>query len=346
MKKGFASLAIVGTIAAVAVFSENFLPKSANMNSQVLQAEDMQFMKFVSKYGKSYGTKSELEFRQEQFKANLAQIAEDNSSNGNTYTLGINKFADYTHEEFKALLGYKKSPLVLRDRQTKNLSTDNLPASVDWRQKGALNPVKDQGHCGSCWAFSTIGVLESRHFIQTGELLSLSEQQLVDCAGKYNPVNQGCDGGEMYAAFDYAKTDALELETNYPYKAVDQTCTSDAVKGKVFVTESYDVPPGDADQLRAAIAQGPVSIALRAEDRVFQFYQSGVLNSKKCLTELDHGVVAVGYGEEGGVPYFLIRNSWGAGWGDNGHIKVAALPGTDGKGICGMLQDNTWALTD
>ena len=218
MKSGFASLAVVGVVAAVAVFSVNFMPSTSNLNSHVLKAEDMQFMKFVSKYGKSYGTKAELEFRQEQFKTNLAVIAQENSSNGNTYTLGTNKFTDYTEEEYKALLGYKKSPLMLRDRQVKNLPTDNLPETVDWRTKGALNPVKDQGHCGSCWAFSTIGVLEGRHQIQTGELLTLSEQQLVDCAGKYNPINNGCGGGEMFAAFDYAKTDALELEADYPYK--------------------------------------------------------------------------------------------------------------------------------
>lgn len=339
MRKGFASLAIVGVAACVAVFAfTSYQPKATQFNE--LTSEDLEFMKFVSKYGKSYGTKEEFEFRQTQFKQAMSTIAQENSKNDVTFTVGVNKFADWTPAEYRRLLGYKQSKM-LRDEQPTVLPTDNAPTSVDWRQSGAVNAVKDQGQCGSCWAFSAIGAIEGHHQIKTGTLLSLSEQQLVDCSTKYG--NEGCNGGEMYEAFEYAETNALELESEYPYEGVDGRCRATSNGGKVKTTTYHRVQADSVAQLKAAIAQGPVSVAIEADTSSFQFYTGGVYNSKACGTELDHGVVAVGYGSENGKDYYIVRNSWGASWGEKGYIRIAAV---DGEGICGIQKDSVWPETD
>jgi cathepsin L len=175
--------------------------------------------------------------------------------------------------------------------------------------------------------------MEGHYQIQFGKLFSLSEQQLVDCSQAQG--NEGCNGGWMDSAFQYVEGIALEQEADYPYEAVDDTCRADKTKGVVKVDSFVDVAPNDPDQLKAAIAQGPVSVAIEADTFVFQFYSGGILNDEGCGTNLDHGVLAVGYGSEDGQEYFIVKNSWGAGWGDSGYLKIA----NDGKkdaGICGI----------
>jgi C1A family cysteine protease len=294
--------------------------------------DNVDFANFLAKYGKSYGTKEEFQFRFQQYKNNVAKLNIHNQENGNTFVLAPNKFADYTPTEYRRLLGYKKVatndiPEVVTYNET------GLPASVDWRTKGAVNAVKDQGQCGSCWAFSTVGALEGRNQIATGTLLSLSEQQLVDCAKN---GNQGCNGGDMGLAFDYLKSNKLETESAYPYKAVDGSCKYSSAKGKVGDKGHVNVKQNTKAQLMAAIAEGPVSVAIEADTTVFQYYSGGVLNSKSCGTSLDHGVVAVGYGNQGGQDYYIVRNSWGAGWGEKGYVRIAAV---DGAGICGIQME-------
>jgi KDEL-tailed cysteine endopeptidase len=216
----------------------------------------------------------------------------------------------------------------------------SIPTSVDWRTSGAVNPVKDQGQCGSCWAFSAVGVLESRYKISSGNLLSLSEQQLVDCAKGSPYSSEGCNGGEMTDGFDYSSVKGMETESNYPYKAYDQACKYDdtrvtPVKGKGH----FMVPPNNANALKTEIANGPVSVAIEADTFVFQFYSGGILNSKSCGTNLDHGVVAVGYGVDSAKgEFYIVRNSWGASWGEKGYIRIAVV---DGQGICGIQMEPT-----
>merc|ERR1712160_132240 len=183
---------------------------------------------------------------------------------------------------------------------------------------GGVTPVKNQASCGSCWAFSSTGGMEGAHFVASGKLLSFSEQQLVSCS----KLNHACNGGSMALAFRFYKSHAAVLEADYPYTSVKAT-------GYAMVT------PNDSAQLKAALDKGPVSVAIEADKIAFQAYQSGVLTGSACGTQLDHGVLAVGYGTENGTPYYLVKNSWGATWGAAGYIKIGI---ESGAGVCGIQE--------
>jgi len=209
------------------------------------------------------------------------------------------------------MLGYKSAMKTHGDY--KSLDTKNLATTVDWTKKGAVTAVKNQGQCGSCWAFSTTGSIEGAEFLKTGVLRSLSEQQLVDCAGVTG--NSGCQGGLMDNAFKYVETNPLETEAEYQYTAQNGQCKYVKSKGVGNVVTYKDVPTGDLNQFLAAVARQPVSIAIEADQQAFQGYTGGVITSG-CGSQLDHGVLAVGYGTtENGTRYALVKNSWGASWG-------------------------------
>ena len=282
---------------------------------KLMTAGDYQFIDFVSQFGKSYGTVAEFEFRSAVFQDKLAYIEEHNRSGLHTHTLGVNEFTDRTDAEMKKMLGYR--PEMKTSRNEVLLDESNLADSVDWRSKGAVTPVKNQGQCGSCWAFSTTGAVEGADFIKTGTLNSISEQQLVDCSTQ----NNGCNGGLMDYAFQYIESHPLETEGEYPYTARDGTCHTHQTPGVGTVSSYQDIASRDT-QMKAAISKGPVAVAIEADQAVFQSYSSGVITSG-CGSSLDHGVLAVGYGTENGQEYYLVKNSWGASWGDKGYVKIA-----------------------
>jgi len=306
----------------------------------LMDTEEYQFMSFITEQGRSFGTTAEYKFRLNVFKNRLAEHKAHNEVEGQTSTVGVNHLTDRTDEEIKQLLGFKEMP-VSEDRNETLLSEENLADSMDWRAKGAVTPVKNQGQCGSCWSFSTTGAMEGAHFVATGNLVSLSEQNLVDCSW----LNHGCNGGMMDLAFTYAKSHALETEAEYPYTAKSGlfACKYDKSKGAVKVSGYTDVKKSSAPQLKAALNTGPVSVAIQADQPVFHAYTGGIITGTSCGTQLDHGVLAVGYGTENGTDYYIVKNSWTAQWGEQGYVRIGI---EDGAGVCGIQSQPSYPTTN
>jgi hypothetical protein len=281
------------------------------------------FFQFVKDFNKQYPT-DEVFDRFNTFKANYDLINAHNAGSSG-WKMGINQFADLTPAEFKRYLGLRpRDNAYIRSRNEAPLS-DVPNDDIDWVAKGAVTPVKDQAQCGSCWAFSTTGSVEGAEFVATGRLTSLSEQQLVDCAGSSG--NQGCNGGLMDDAFNWIiQHKGIGSEASYPYTARDGTCRD---VPSVSTISSYKDVTGETN-LGNALTGRPVSIAIEADQSSFQFYKSGIFNGP-CGTQLDHGVLLVGSGSEGGQNYWRVKNSWGASWGDQGYIRMV-----QGKNMCGL----------
>lgn len=301
---------------------------------------------WLVKHGKNYNDLGEKEDRFGIFKDNLRYIDDHNSQNL-SFKLGLTKFADLTNEEYRSrYLGTRRKSNSVSVGSKSNRYAykegDSLPESVDWREKGAVVAVKDQGSCGSCWAFSTIAAVEGVNQIVTGDLISLSEQELVDCDTSYN---EGCNGGLMDYAFEFIiKNGGIDTDDDYPYKARDGTCDTYRKNAKVVTIDDYeDVPINDEKSLQKAVANQPISVAIEGGGRDFQLYASGVFNGK-CGTALDHGVAVVGYGTEKGLDYWIVRNSWGAGWGEEGYIRMER--NTKYTGLCGIAMEPSYPIKE
>ena len=296
-----------------------------------------QFTNFQGRFSKSYETIVEMEKRFSVFRNNLRNIILHNLDHTQNFTMGVNQFTDLTPEEFKAqFVGGLKQDVGSYGCKSYSSSASGAPASMDWRSKGAVTSVKNQGQCGSCWTFSSTGAIEGAWAISKGALINLSEQELVDCAGlKYGSM--GCNGGQMEGAFKFVIENGQCDLSSYPYTAVDGTCQK--CNAVVHMSSCSDVKPNDQVSLKGAVAQQPVSIAIEADTKYFQSYSSGVLTSSSCGTNLDHGVLIVGYGEEDGQKYWLVKNSWGTTWGEKGYVKIARSDSTDDAGICGIAMD-------
>ncbi|PIN06406.1 Cysteine proteinase Cathepsin F [Handroanthus impetiginosus] len=293
------------------------------------------FESWIDKHGKKYKGLEEKLRRFQIFKDNLKHIDERNKVISN-YWLGLNEFADMTHDEFKkTYLGLKTDQLPKRNQspeEFKYRDFENLPNSVDWRKKGAVTRVKNQGSCGSCWAFSTVAAVEGINQIVTGNLTELSEQELIDCDTAYN---NGCNGGLMDYAFAYIASNGLHKEEDYPYLMEEGTCEQNRDESEsVTISGYHDVPANDEESLLKALANQPLSVGIEASGRDFQFYSGGVFDGH-CGTELDHGVAAVGYGSSKGLNYIIVKNSWGPKWGEKGYIRMKRNTGKP-AGMCGV----------
>jgi len=299
------------------------------------------FSQWAAQYNRNYDS-TELAARAFIYNNNVARIAAHNVA-GHSWNMSVNAFADLTADEFRNQ--YVAGGYVgrLRDEYTP-FASSALPASVDWTTKGAVTPVKDQGQCGSCWSFSATGALEGAWFLANHSLVSLSEQQLVDCSVAEG--NQGCNGGLMDQAFQYViDNHGITTEAAYPYSATGpNTCVKAGKPVAATVSRFVDVATNSDAALMAAIVQQPVSVAVEADQSSFQFYSNGVMTAA-CGTTLDHGVLAVGYGTVGGQDYYKVKNSWGAAWGDNGYILLARGPSYNGgQGQCGILMDPSYPV--
>ena len=309
-------------------------------NAQTLLNENeiwSRFTNFQEKFAKKYENVQELETRFSVFRENFRNIITHNADRNQSFTMGVNQFTDLTPEEFKAqMIRGLKAPVGSYGCGTFSNSASGTPASIDWRTKGAVTTVKDQGQCGSCWTFSSTGAMEGAWAISKGQLIDLAEQELVDCAGlKYGSM--GCNGGQMEGAFKFIIENGQCAASSYPYTAKDGTCHS--CSAVAHATSCSDVKPNDQLSLKAAVAKQPVAVAIEADTKYFQSYSGGVLTSSSCGTSLDHGVLAVGYGEENGQKYWLVKNSWGTSWGEQGYVKIGRSESTNDAGICGIAMD-------
>jgi C1A family cysteine protease len=297
-----------------------------------------EFTNFQDSFGKKYETIQELELRFQVFRTNLRNIIIHNLDNSQNFTMSINQFTDLTPDEFKdQYIGGLKSSLGSYGCSSFSSSALDTPSSIDWRTKGAVTSVKDQGQCGSCWTFSATGAVEGAWAISKGQLIDLSEEQLVECATGIPYGSHGCQGGEMEGAFKYIIQHGQCSLASYPYTSGNgQSGMCKSCSSVAHISSCSDVKPNDQLSLKAAVAQQPVSVAISADTKLFQSYSSGVITSSSCYTSLDHGVLAVGYGIENGIKYFLVKNSWGTTWGDNGYVKIARSDSTNDGGICGI----------
>lgn len=296
-----------------------------------------EFGNFMDRFKKRYNNLDEMRTRFQIFRENLRGIVLHNSNFNNSFTMGVNQFTDLTPEEFRMyyISGMKSSAMVgSYGCKTFSSSASSAPSSVDWRTKGAVTSVKDQGQCGSCWTFSSTGSAEGAWAISTGKLMDLSEQQLVDCATGFSYGSHGCNGGQMEGADKYLIEHGQCSLSSYPYTATDGTCKS--CTPVAHFSSCSDVAPNDQLSLKGAVAQQPVSVAIEADTRYFQSYKSGILTDASCGTKLDHGVLTVGYGTEGSQKYWIVKNSWGATWGENGYVRIARSESTNDPGICGI----------
>jgi cathepsin L len=281
-----------------------------------------QFTAYMHKYGKSYAH-DEFQHRFRVFKNKLNFINSYNAQK-NGVTLAVNHMADLTNQEYRNMyLGLKVPKNYVHAAGAKSSNVSAPPDTWDWRTKGAVTPIKNQEQCGSCWAFSTTGSTEGCHQISTQKLVSLSEQNIMDCS--WSQGNQGCDGGLMTQAMTYIISNkGVDTEASYPYTAEDGTCNYNPSNSGATLTSFVNVNSGDENDLQVKTYTGPTSVAIDASQSSFQFYSGGVYYEPACSSQqLDHGVLSIGWGTSSGTQYWLVKNSWGTDWGMSGFIMMS-----------------------
>ncbi|KAL1256727.1 hypothetical protein QQF64_012272 [Cirrhinus molitorella] len=304
------------------------------------EEDEYLFKSWMSQYNKKYEL-NEYYQRLQTFLDNKKKIERHNAGN-HKFSMGLNQFSDMTFAEFKKSYLLTEPQNCSATRGNHVSSNEPYPDTVDWRTKGHyVTDVKNQGPCGSCWTFSTTGCLESVTAIATGKLLQLAEQQLVDCAGAFD--NHGCNGGLPSHAFEYIMYNkGLMTEQDYPYKAMQGQCRFKPELAAAFVKDVVNITKYDEMGMVDAVARlNPVSFAYEVTSD-FMHYRDGVYTSTQCHNTTDkvnHAVLAVGYAEQNGTPYWIVKNSWGISWGINGYFYIER-----GKNMCGLAACSSYPL--
>jgi len=259
-----------------------------------------------------------------------------------SYQVGHNQFSERVYVNGKRPnMGYKRrsSKQYIEEDDSKG----ELPKHVDWRKKDVVSTVKNQLQCGSCWAFSATGAVESAWAIDRHKLYNLSQQELVDCSDGYG--NMGCMGGDMDAAFQYVIDNGICTNKSYPYTGNDGQCMNMTCDKVIHIDNFTDVEPNDEHKLARAVKKRPVAVAIQANLQSFQLYKSGIYNDPDCGDELDHGVLVVGYGYDEwlNMSYWIVKNSWGSTWGDNGYIRIQKDIDNP-EGMCGIAMDPSYPI--
>ncbi|GAB2231601.1 hypothetical protein Droror1_Dr00010619 [Drosera rotundifolia] len=332
----FAALFVVG------IFSSSVCSARPLTSASSIVERHEQWM---AQYGRVYKDAAEKEMRFNIFKKNVEHIEAMNKLNRG-YILGLNAFSDMSNEEFTATHnGYKRHMKPASSLKTVSFKYENftdVPASIDWRSLGAVTPIKNQGQCGCCWAFSAVASTEGINEIKSGTLTSLSEQEIVDCDTNGN--DQGCNGGTPDGAFTYIiNSGGLTTESNYPFQGTQGTCNSNSFPAAATLSSYQDVPTNSESSLQQAVANQPVSVAIDASGSDFQNYAGGVFTGS-CGTNLDHAVTVVGYGTaDDGTDYWIVKNSWGTSWGEQGYIRMQRGI-SDPQGLCGIAMDPSYPI--
>lgn len=307
---------------------------STNTKTQSV-SDDEEYSAYLMKHGKIYLSESERSFRMKIFSENRRRVFEHNSTPGVSYTLTLNSFADFTLQELESRYLAPKgtgpdphAPSKCEQIRSTETRADPLPRQVDWEKAGKVQVVKDQKGCGSCWAFSAVGALESAYALKTGELLSLSEQELVDCSLSYG--NEGCNGGYMHWAFDYVMENGLNTEADYGYYGIRLPCHKKTSKQRYSVKKCVKVGLTTND-LTSALADRPVAAGFLV-NWDFWLYETGIFNPSSCEGDPNHGILITGYSLDDEIPHYRIKNSWGKRWGESGYFRMAI--GKQPKGTC------------
>nr|QBH22537.1 papain-family protein [Oldenlandia affinis] len=331
------------------------LPIDHDQYSNSVRLEDQRvvheiFREWKENHGKVYEEYSlEWEKRFRIFHENLKYVMEKNrvkKKSQSQHVLGLNKFADLTNEEFrKKYLSRVKNAKRDRPRRKKSMAIScEAPYSLDWRKHGVVTGVKDQGQCGSCWSFSSTGAIEGANAIVTGDLISLSEQELVDC----DATNDGCEGGTMDYAFEWVISNGgIDTESNYPYVGTDSTCNTTKEGRKIVTIDSYTDVAEEEDALLCAVIKQPVSVAIDGSAIDFQLYTGGIYDGE-CSSnpnDIDHAVLIVGYGSEGGEDYWIVKNSWGTSWGMEGYVYIKRNTNLE-YGVCAINAMASYPIKD
>ncbi len=316
-----------------AKYADYLLHPTSEYDLTMLGLEVM-YSEFVQIYQKVPNQK-----RKEIFFNTVSSVIAHNSDPERTWTKGLNQYSDMTHEEFSQLYLLQEPQNCSATETNFKLSLNHkIPKHRDWRKEGGVSSVKNQGHCGSCWTFSTTGCMEAHYRIYEGNNVLFSEQQLVDCAGDFD--THGCKGGLPSHAFEYIRYNGITSEDKYPYQAKDQKCTYDKSLSIGHTHGSYNITANDESSLHKALAYiGPVSVAFQVVDG-FKEYRSGVYQSEVCKNgpqDVNHAVLAVGYETEGSIPYYIVKNSWAESWGNQGYFWIQA-----NTNMCGIAQCNSF----